>query len=114
MPEKAGAGSHSTGDSRDGADTSPPARARAVLRGCHPLRGPRAGTRDQDRPVQRDVNIKVNSTEDLSDEQLMRKLAALTEMARPLLARITDGAHVEPPRNPEPVVDVEYVDISKG
>jgi hypothetical protein len=62
----------------------------------------------------KDVNIKVNSTEDLSDEQLMRKLAALTEMARPLLARITDGAHVEPQRNPEPVVDVDYVDISKG
>jgi hypothetical protein len=36
----------------------------------------------------KDVNIKVNSTEDLSDDQLMRKLAALTEMAKPLLARI--------------------------
>jgi hypothetical protein len=60
----------------------------------------------------KDVNLKVSALDDMSDEQLMRKLAALTEMARPLLARITDGAHVEPQRNPEPV-DAEYVDISR-
>ena len=36
----------------------------------------------------KDVNLKANTLEDMSDEQLMRKLASLTEMAKPLLARL--------------------------
>jgi hypothetical protein len=36
----------------------------------------------------RDVSIKVQQLDDLTDDQLMRKLAVLTEMARPLLARL--------------------------
>jgi hypothetical protein len=38
----------------------------------------------------KDVHLKVQPLDDLTDDQLMRKLAALTEMAKPLLARITD------------------------
>ncbi len=36
----------------------------------------------------KDVNITTRSLDDLTDDQLMRKLAVLTEMARPLLARL--------------------------
>jgi hypothetical protein len=36
----------------------------------------------------KDVQLKVQSLDDLTDDQLMRKLAALTEMAKPLLARL--------------------------
>jgi Family of unknown function (DUF5681) len=36
----------------------------------------------------RDVSIKVQQLDDLTHDQLMRKLAVLTEMARPLLARL--------------------------
>ena len=36
----------------------------------------------------RDVSIKVQQLDDLTDDQLMRKLAVLTEMARPLLAKL--------------------------
>jgi hypothetical protein len=36
----------------------------------------------------KDVHLKVQSLDDLTDDQLMRKLAVLTEMAKPLLARL--------------------------
>src|SRR6187397_1489140 len=36
----------------------------------------------------KDVQLKVQSLDELSDDQLMRKLAVLTEMAKPLLARL--------------------------
>src|SRR4026209_101 len=36
----------------------------------------------------KDVQLKVKSLDELSDEQLMRKLAVLTEMAKPFLARL--------------------------
>jgi hypothetical protein len=36
----------------------------------------------------KDVQLKVQSLDDLTDDQLMRKLAVLTEMAKPLLARL--------------------------
>jgi hypothetical protein len=36
----------------------------------------------------KDMTIKVQSLDDLTDDQLMRKLAVLTEMAKPLLARL--------------------------
>lgn len=36
----------------------------------------------------KDVNINVQSLDDLSDDQLMRKLQVLTEMAKPLLAKL--------------------------
>lgn len=36
----------------------------------------------------KDMNIKVQQLDDLTDDQLMRKLAVLTEMAQPLLARL--------------------------
>ena len=36
----------------------------------------------------KDMNIKVQQLDDLTDDQLMRKLAVLTEMAKPLLARL--------------------------
>ena len=57
----------------------------------------------------RDVSIKVQELDDLTDDQLMRKLATLTEMARPLLAKlpamidVTPGADVEPQGNPSTV-----------
>jgi hypothetical protein len=34
------------------------------------------------------MTIKVQSLEELTNDQLMRKLASLTEMAKPLLARL--------------------------
>src|SRR6188472_4106401 len=36
----------------------------------------------------KDVNLNHRNLDDLSDEQLMRKLATLTEMARQLLAKL--------------------------
>lgn len=53
----------------------------------------------------KDVNIKVQQLDDLTDDQLMRKLAVLTEMAKPLLARLpgmidVTPAPVEPHGNP--------------
>ena len=36
----------------------------------------------------KDMNIKVQQLDDLTDDQLMRKLAVLTEMAKPLLSRL--------------------------
>jgi hypothetical protein len=36
----------------------------------------------------KDVHLKVQSLDDLTDDQLMRKLASLTEMAKPLLDRL--------------------------
>jgi hypothetical protein len=48
----------------------------------------------------RDVSIKVRQLDDLSDDQLMRKLATLTEMARPLLAKL-------------PVIDAKGLEIAE-
>jgi hypothetical protein len=44
----------------------------------------------------KDMTIKVQSLDELTDDQLMRKLAVLTEMAKPLLARpaVIDAAPV--------------------
>jgi Family of unknown function (DUF5681) len=36
----------------------------------------------------KDMNIKVQQLDDLTDDQLMRKLAVLTEMAKPLLSKL--------------------------
>src|SRR5262245_24392324 len=47
----------------------------------------------------KDVNVKVHQLDDLSDDQLIRKLAVLTEMAKPLLAQL-------------PMIDGEAVDVS--
>ena len=55
----------------------------------------------------KDVNMRVTQLDEMSDEQLLNKLKALTELARPMLARV-----IGPPV-PEPV-DVEYVDNTKG
>ena len=46
----------------------------------------------------KDMTIKVQQLDDLTDDQLMRKLAVLTEMAKPLLARlpVLEGSVVEP------------------
>ena len=50
----------------------------------------------------KDLNLNVRQLDDLSDEQLMRKLQQVTEMARPLLAKlptvidVTPGAPAEP------------------
>jgi hypothetical protein len=38
----------------------------------------------------------VQQLDDLTDDQLMRKLAVLTEMAKPLLARLPDVIDVTP------------------
>ena len=57
----------------------------------------------------KDVNLTTRNLDDLIDDQLMRKLAMLTEMARPLLAKlpavidVTPGADVEPQGNPSTV-----------
>jgi hypothetical protein len=59
----------------------------------------------------KDVNLTTRNLDDLSDDQLMRKLAMLTEMAKPLLAKLPEMidvtpsasvADVEPQRNPTP------------
>ena len=47
----------------------------------------------------KDMTIKVQQLDDLTDDQLMRKLAVLTEMAKPLLARL-------------PLIDGQAVDVS--
>jgi Family of unknown function (DUF5681) len=49
----------------------------------------------------RDVSIKVQQLDDLTDDQLLRKLAVLTEMTKPLLARL--------PVLESSVADVEHV-----
>jgi hypothetical protein len=36
----------------------------------------------------KDMTFKVHQLDDLTDDQLMRKLAALTEMAKPLLSKL--------------------------
>ena len=38
--------------------------------------------------IPKDVHLKMQSLDELTDDQLLRKLAVLTEMARPLLARL--------------------------
>ena len=37
----------------------------------------------------KDMTIKVQQLDDLTDDQLMRKLAVLTEMAKPLLSKLS-------------------------
>ena len=60
----------------------------------------------------KDVNIKVSQLDDLTDEQLLNKLNALTEMARPLLAKLGhDAARAD--AGVERAVDAEYTEISK-
>ena len=52
----------------------------------------------------KDMTIKVQQLHDLTDDQLMRKLAVLTEMAKPLLARlpaVIDAAPVGAETNAE-------------
>ncbi len=44
----------------------------------------------------KDVNLTKRNLDDLSDDQLMRKLAMLTEMARPLLAKLPTVIDVTP------------------
>jgi hypothetical protein len=44
----------------------------------------------------KDMTIKVQQLDDLTDDQLMRKLAVLTEIAKPLLARLPDVIDVTP------------------
>jgi Family of unknown function (DUF5681) len=44
----------------------------------------------------KDVNLTTRNLDDLSDDQLMRKLAMLTEMARPLLAKLPAMIDVTP------------------
>src|SRR5262245_32559491 len=59
----------------------------------------------------KDVNLKVSNLDDLTDEQLLNKLYSLTEMARPLLARVSpDGVGVSV-RVGQPV-DVKYSEKS--
>jgi Family of unknown function (DUF5681) len=55
----------------------------------------------------KDVQLKVQSLDHLTDDQLMRKLAVLTEMAKPLLAKLNsidaqavDIVPAEPQWNP--------------
>ena len=59
----------------------------------------------------KDVNIKVTQLEDLSDEQLLNKLNSLTEMARPLLARVADQS-VRVDVRVDPITDAEYTETS--
>jgi hypothetical protein len=47
----------------------------------------------------KDVNLTTRNLDDLSDDQLMRKLAMLTEMARPLLAKL-------------PVIDAKGLEVA--
>jgi hypothetical protein len=61
----------------------------------------------------KDVNLKVSNLDDLTDEQLLNKLNSLTEMVRPLLAKVGDTA-VRANVRAEPRVDANYTDISKG
>jgi hypothetical protein len=48
----------------------------------------------------KNVNLKHDHLDDLTDDQLMRKLAMLTEMARPLLAKLGQAVEVEPRGEP--------------
>jgi Family of unknown function (DUF5681) len=60
----------------------------------------------------KDMNIKVQQLDDLTDDQLMRKLAVLTEMAKPLLARlpaVIDAAPVRADVGASNVVDGQYL-----
>jgi hypothetical protein len=59
----------------------------------------------------KDVNLKVSQLDELTDEQLLRKLRSLTEMARPLLARVVPEPAGAETRAARPVDD-EYVDGS--
>jgi hypothetical protein len=40
----------------------------------------------------KDMTIKVQQLDDLTDDQLMRKLAVLTELAKPLLSKLNATA----------------------
>jgi Family of unknown function (DUF5681) len=63
----------------------------------------------------KDVHLKVQSLDELTDDQLLRKLAVLTEMAKPLLAKIVDPELAGPARagaGAQSITDVEYTDIS--
>src|SRR4026209_2836159 len=60
--------------------------------------------------LRKDVHLKVQTLGEMTDDQLMRKLAALTEMAKPLLARITDRTDARA----EHAADVEYTEISNA
>jgi len=44
----------------------------------------------------KDVNITARSLDDLTNDQLMRKLQIMTEMARPLLAKLPTAIDVTP------------------
>jgi hypothetical protein len=46
----------------------------------------------------KDINVKHNSLDDLSDDQLMHKLAVLTDMAKPLIAKLPVVIDAEPVR----------------
>ena len=48
----------------------------------------------------KDMTFKVQQLDDLTDDQLMRKLATLTEMARPLLAKL-------------PVIDAKALEVAE-
>jgi len=61
----------------------------------------------------KDVNLKVSNLDDLTDEQLLNKLNSLTEMARPLLARVADTA-IRVDVGLSAIVDAEYTDKSNG
>jgi hypothetical protein len=61
----------------------------------------------------KDVNLKVSNPDDLTDEQLLNKLNSLTEMARPLLARVGDTV-VRADVRAEPIVDADCTDISSS
>jgi hypothetical protein len=58
----------------------------------------------------KDVQLKVQSLDDLTDDQLMHKLAVLTEMAKPLLARlpaVIDGTPDRADVGAEPYKEVD-------
>ena len=61
----------------------------------------------------KDVNLKVSNLDDLTDEQLLNNLNSLTEMARPLLARVGNTA-VGADVRAEPIIDAEYLDNTKA
>jgi hypothetical protein len=63
----------------------------------------------------KDVNLKANTLEDMSDDQLMRKLASLTEMAKPLLARlpaVIDATPVRADAGAETNTERKYINLS--
>jgi hypothetical protein len=61
----------------------------------------------------KDLNLKVSNLNDLTDEQLLNKLKNLTEMARPLLARVGDTV-VRADVRAEPIDDADYPHTSNG